>query len=219
MRDTTIREFARKYDGLLLLSYSDSSIIIGDLYKKKGFFKQHFKFSGYNIAYIAYSSANKCEELKEQLSDINALPGEFAGFRIKDRFSNQDELQLPFINVDISDKIDVEQLLSFEIGSIRKKVLRDENLLAVKEAIRFYNTHENEERGNLDDFWIVNSLFYGADIKITVDKNVQLDIETDFENAINLPSHETDHKNNHVYSFKGCDDYPFAIDLKKISRL
>jgi hypothetical protein len=216
MRNITVKEFARYYDGLELLTRTNSSLTIGDLFDKKGMFNNILDFDGYNIAYKLGLNPDEAEKLKTELKNLPSYDGSFAGISIKDKFSAEGDLIIPSANINLTGKIDRNRIKSFEIGKIKTKVLRDALRMEVEDRIEDLKAdNPREYRQELKSLYIAEALFYSDSIKITVAKDTEVNVESAFANVKGKVSVDLDKEKNQVFTISGSD-YPFAADLKKI---
>lgn len=223
MSKLTIRKFAGMYNNLELLTQSDAAITLGDLMDKKGLFNNKIDFENQNIAFhILHNDLAAAENLKNTLSAIQAVEGEFAGLEISDEFSANPEfeMKLPSINLNLTGKITRNEVLNFKIGKIKKKILRD--LPRAHVSGHLENLRSNQEdyyKDRLKHLLLIESLFYGSEISITIDRNTEINAEAVFKTTIEAmnikPAYSQDASNNHVYTFSGSN-WPFAVELVRV---
>jgi hypothetical protein len=216
-QNKTVKEFARQYDGLELLKRTNAGISLGDLYKKKASGKTHLEFMGYNIAYKVGFSMVEAEALKKRLREVKNQVGSFAGLSIKDSFSANAALSIPSVNVNLEGKVERSKVLGFEIGKIKTRILRDALRLEVENAIeRLKANRPKEFRRKLKHLFIVEQLFYSESVNITIAKDTDIDVDAVFADSIGKVSVGVDIHKNQVFTISGSQ-YPFAIDLKRVS--
>lgn len=215
-KNQTVKEFARQFDGLELLKRTNESICLGDLYKKKATGKTRLEFAGYNIAFKMGVSVAEAESLKQRLRDVKNQSGSFAELSIKDSFSANAALSIPSVNVKLDGKVARSKVLGFEIGKIKTKVLRDALRLEIETAIEHLKSIRPKEfRKELKRLHIVEQLFYSESVKITIEKDVEIDVDAVFAETIGKVAVGFDSNKNQVFTISGSQ-YPFAVDLKKI---
>ena len=216
-QNKTVKEFAKQFDGLELLKRTNASISLGDLYKKKATGKTHLEFMGYNIAYKVGFSMVEAEAMKKRLREVKNQVGSFAGLSIKDSFSANAALSIPSVNVNLEGKVERSKVLGFEIGKIKTKILRDALRLEVENAIeRLKATNPKEFRKKLKRLFIVEQLFYSESVNITIAKDTDIDVDAVFADSIGKVAVGVDIHKNQVFTISGSN-YPFAIDLKRVS--
>lgn len=216
MKTITVREFARMYDGLELLTHTNASLQLGDLFDKKGMFNNYLDFSGYNVSYKLGLSPEGAGDLKNRLRMVDAVHGEFAGISIKDEFSVHGDMIIPSVNVNLSGKVEQSRVKYFEIGQIQTKILRDRLRYEIQMLIEdLIDRDRREYRQELRDLYIAEALYYSPDIRIVVEKGTEVDTEAAFGEVYGEMEMGYDSEKNQVFTIKGSG-YPFAVDLKKI---
>jgi len=215
-KNQTVKEFARHYDGLELLTRTNESITLGDLYKKKVTGKTHLEFFGYNIAFKIGISPVEAESLKKKLRGVKNQSGSFAGISIKDSFSANAALSIPSVNVKLDGIVARSKVLGFEIGEIKTKVLRDGLRLEIETAIeQLKMIRPKEYRKKLKRLFIAEQLFYSESVKITIAKDFEIDVDAVFAETFGKVSAGVDSHKNQVFTITGSQ-YPFAVDLRRV---
>ncbi len=215
-KNQTVNEFAKQYGGLELLTHTNETVTLGDLYKKKATGKTRLEFFGYNIAYKIGFSPIEADALKSKLKDVKNSAGSFAGLSIKDSFSANAALSIPSVNVKLDGKIDRSKVLGFEIGKIKTRVLRDALRLEIENAIEKLKANRPREyRKELKQLFIAEQLFYSESVKITIAKDTKIDVDVVFAETVGKVSAGVDRHKNQVFTISGSE-YPFAVDLKKL---
>lgn len=215
-KNQTVKEFAKQFGGLELLTRTNESITLGDLYIKKTTGKTRLEFAGYNIAFKMGVSAAEAESLKLQLRGVKDQTGSFAGISIKDNFAANSALSIPSVNVKLDGKVARSKVLGFEIGKIKTKVLRDALRLEIETAIeQLKSIRPREYRKEMKRLYIAEQLFYSESVKITIKKDVEIDVDVVFADTVGKVAVGVDSHKNQVFTISGSQ-YPFAIDLKKV---
>jgi hypothetical protein len=215
MSKLTLRKFSAMYDGLELLTYSNNSIKLGDLYHKKGI-KKILDFFGFNIAWQMGLGIDEAKQLTSKLNSIPPNEGSFANVNISDSMDKEGAISIPSIYLNLSNKLSQDKILGFDIGKITTKILKDELRFEVQSKLKKFSIDNKQIfRKELANLHIVEALFYTDDVKITISSDVNVDVNADIVDGLVNVSQNIDHNHNHVFSFSGAE-YPFAIDLKKM---
>ncbi len=218
MRSLTVRNFARMYNGLELLTHTNASLQLGDLFDKRGMFNNILDYAGYNIAYKLGLLPDVAVSLKDRLKEVKLYSGSFADVSIKDQFSARGEAVIPSAQLNLTGKIAMDKVKYFQIGKIDTKVLRDHLRYEIAQMLTDYaEKNAATYRNNLKHMFVVEQLFYAGEIKIGIEKGFDVDLELLFADTIGDLELGTDSEKNQTFTLKGSD-YPFAVDLRKIAR-
>ena len=135
--------------------------------------------------------------------------------QLKGKFKGSTDLSLPFFKLRLGGTIDSSYFKNYEIGSITKKTLRDKSMRKVMDCLSQYRIKDK----SIQKLWIAEGLFYGSNIKITIDKSLKISAAGTLAKKAAVKDLKTDAEGNHVFTFSGAASYPFAIDLKKVKDL
>ncbi len=217
MRSISVRHFARMYNGLELLTHTNTTLQLGDLFDKRGMFNNVIDYAGYNIAYQIDLLPDEATALKDRLNQVPGYAGSFADLLIKDQFSSRGEAIIPSAQLNLTGKIELSKVKYFQIGKIVTKLLRDDLRYEVELLVEKYaQDHPQDYRKKLKSLFMVEQLFYGGEIKIGIEEGVTVNLESVFAETIGDLELGTDSEKNQTFTLKGSE-YPFAVDLRRIA--
>ena len=126
-------------------------------------------------------------------------------------------MKIPAAQINLTGKVEQKNVKHFEIGKIQTRLLRDELRYSLQNAIRGFRDRNPEQfRNELSRLYLIEQLFYAAEIRITFDRNTVIDLDQHIDRKSGTAELKTGLNQDQVLTIKGSN-YPFAVDLKKIS--
>jgi len=222
----TFKEFHSTY-GAYLLRTPTAKFNLGDFVDKET--KFWIDVENESIVDELDFESDKRKEYRNYLEATELVDANFPEISFEKEFLLDMKLTIPS-KVDAGLKIDNSKIVKFEFGQIKARVMDNSGQLEIRKIIedQFKEDWNEDKRdfkreiGKPNKTYIVEELFYADQVKVTVEKEFELDAsaKAKIENVEDVELKAgVDAAGNHEYSFSGTASVPFAAKVIRLSDL